>query len=126
MKVFFLLTAGAFLLGTALAQSTGKSSWSAPADAATKKNPLAGKSELAAGGKKIFAKTCAVCHDSGEKQKGPNLSLAHTQQQGDGELFWKISNGNSRSGMPSFSHLPEGQRWQLVLYIRSLKQNEGY
>jgi mono/diheme cytochrome c family protein len=119
-----LAFASTVVLAAALAQSKGQSSWIAPASAATKKNPLAGKSDLAAGGRKIFAKTCAVCHDAGEKQKGPKLSLAHTQQQADGELFWKISNGNSRSGMPSFSKLPEGQRWQLVLYIQSLAPSQ--
>ena len=39
-----------------------------------------------------------------------------------GALFWRMSNGNSRKGMPSFSSFPEAQRWQLVLYIRSLKK----
>jgi ribosomal protein S6E (S10) len=41
------------------------------------------------------------------------------QQQSDGALFWKISGGNSRQGMPAFSFLPEPQRWQLVLHIRA-------
>jgi hypothetical protein len=38
----------------------------------------------------------------------------------DGALFWKVSSGNSHSGMPAFSFLPELQRWQLVLHVRSL------
>ncbi|HYU78073.1 MAG TPA: hypothetical protein VEK56_03750 [Vicinamibacterales bacterium] len=36
------------------------------------------------------------------------------QAQGDGALFWKISSGNTRAGMPSFGFLPEAQRWQVV------------
>jgi hypothetical protein len=48
------------------------------------------------------------------------LQLPLVQQQSDGVLFWKITNGNTRRGMPSFSKLPELQRWQIVLYIRRL------
>lgn len=109
-----------------MAQSADRPEWKAPADAAARQNPLKDKPELAAGGKKIFSKSCAVCHDAGEKQKGPHLASDAVQGESDGALFWKISNGNSRSGMPAFSSLPDAQRWQLVLYIRSLaaaKQN---
>jgi hypothetical protein len=42
------------------------------------------------------------------------------QVQTDGALFWKISTGNTRKGMPAFSFLPEAQRWQLVLRLRTL------
>ena len=108
------------IASVSFAQSGERSSWTAPADAMAKKNPLASKPELAEGGKKIFAKTCATCHDAGEKQKGPNLASPDVQAESDGSLFWKITTGNSRTGMPNFNNLPDGQRWQLVLYIRSL------
>lgn len=127
MKSIFLLLAlsAGTLLGVVFAQAAAEEAWHAPAKAAGRNNPLAGKSELASGGKKLFQKNCAVCHDSGEQQKGPHLGLPATQGQSDGELFWKISNGNARSAMPSFSSLPEGQRWQLVLYLRSLAEKQG-
>jgi mono/diheme cytochrome c family protein len=117
VKTVFLLT---LCTGLALAQSAGRPEWKVPDDAASKPSPLSNKPELAAGGKKIFAKSCAVCHDAGEKQKGPHLASAVVQSETDGALFWKISNGNSRTGMPTFSSLPDAQRWQLVVYIRSL------
>ena len=104
----------------AASQTADRPAWNAPAEAAKKNNPLKDKPELAAGGKKLFAKHCAMCHDAGEKQVGPHLSSPFTQKQSDGELFWKISSGNSRAGMPSFSSLPDTQRWQLVLYLRTL------
>jgi len=98
--------------------------WQPPESAAAKANPLAGSPELAAGGRKIFMKTCASCHaGSGEglkAKKAANLRLPVVQQQSDGALFWKITNGNSRHGMPSFSGIPEMQRWQIVLYLRTL------
>lgn len=111
------------LLAAVAACAQSSPQWQAPATAAQKTNPLATKPELTAGGEKIFGRTCVVCHGDPKKGgngKGPNLASEAVQQESDGALFWKMTNGNSRRGMPSFSSLPEGQRWQLVLYIRSL------
>ncbi len=100
--------------------------WQAPSAAAEKKNPLANNPDLAAGGRKVFMKTCVSCHgESGEgvkTKKAADLKLPVVQQQSDGTLFWKITNGNQRRGMPSFSGIPEMQRWQLVLYLRTLSE----
>lgn len=99
--------------------------WHPPAAAIARENPLASRPELAAGGRKLFQKNCAECHGSNgsgmETKHSADLQLPVVQQQTDGTLFWKITNGNARKGMPSFSKLPEQQRWQLVLYIRTLK-----
>jgi mono/diheme cytochrome c family protein len=98
--------------------------WRAPDEAAAKENPLAEKPELAAGGKKLFKRNCVECHgDSGQGlKKAADLQLPIVQNQSDGALFWKITNGNPDRGMPSFSGIPELQRWQLVLYLRKFKQ----
>lgn len=100
--------------------------WQAPAGAAAKANPLAAMPEAAGGGKKLFARHCAECHggDGSGLRHAANLRMPIVQQQTDGALFWKISHGNSRRGMPSFSGLPEMQRWQVVLYLRSFR-DEG-
>lgn len=98
--------------------------WRVPAEAAEKKNPLAEQPELAAGGKKLFTRICVECHGrSGEgvKKNAADLQLSVVQAQSDGALFWKITNGNPDRGMPSFSRLPELQRWQIVLHLRTLK-----
>jgi mono/diheme cytochrome c family protein len=102
-------------------------SWRAPAEAAEKTNPLSARPQLAAGGKKLFARNCAECHGhSGEGlKKAADLQLPIVQDQTDGALFWKITNGNPDRGMPSWSKLPELQRWQLVLYLRTLKKADG-
>ena len=55
------------------------------------------------------------------KKHAADLQLPVVQQQTDGTLFWKITNGNPDRGMPSFSNVPELQRWQIVLYLRSFK-----
>src|SRR5205823_4384878 len=99
--------------------------WQAPPAAAEKRNPLANKPAAAAGGGKLFQRNCVECHgDEGsglEKKHSADFQLPVVQSQSDGALFWKITNGNPDRGMPSFSKLPELQRWQIVLYIRTLK-----
>jgi len=97
--------------------------WRAPEEAAAKKNQLAEKPELAAGGRKLFKRNCVECHgDSGQGlKKAADLQLPVVQEQSDGALYWKITNGNPDRGMPSFSGIPELQRWQIVLYLRTLK-----
>jgi hypothetical protein len=63
------------------------------------------------------------CHgDSGQGlKKAADLQLRVVQDQSDGVLYWKITNGNPDRGMPSFSGIPELQRWQIVLHMRTLK-----
>jgi mono/diheme cytochrome c family protein len=101
--------------------------WQPPAEAAARPNPLANKPELAAGGRKLFLRHCAECH--GEDGRGlkssADLQLPVVQEQTDGALQWKINNGNARRGMPSFSSLPELQRWQIVLHLRTLKPSRA-
>ncbi len=96
--------------------------WIAPVAASTKVNPLANRPETADGGKKLFAQRCSTCHggDGRGGERAPDLTTADVQAQRDGALFWKISGGNARGGMPAFSFLPELQRWQLVMHIRTL------
>jgi mono/diheme cytochrome c family protein len=116
------------VLTTALAQNTSyqpDSNWRAPAEAASRINPLANKPQLASGGRKLFLRNCAECHDkdgSGIVRKhAADLQLPVVQDQSDGALFWKVTNGNPDRGMPSFSRLPEAERWQIILFLRTLK-----
>ncbi len=97
--------------------------WKLPENAARRQNPLRQKPELASGGRKIFDRNCLQCHGDAShehKNNAPDLASPEVQQESDGALFWRISGGNARKGMPSFSSFPEAQRWQLVLYIRSM------
>jgi mono/diheme cytochrome c family protein len=102
--------------------------WHAPAKAAMRPNPLARSPEFSAGGEKIFLRECAECHQhdgSGLAEKhSADLRSPVVQSLSDGALLWKITNGNPRRGMPSFSRLPEKQRWQLVLFLRTLREHE--
>jgi mono/diheme cytochrome c family protein len=120
------------LVGMLVAQNTGyhpDPNWRAPDDAVTRANPLARKPEAAAGGEKLFKRNCVECHgEDGSgvaKKNAADLLLPEVQSQSDGILFWKLTNGNTDRGMPSFSRLPELQRWQLVLYLRKLTATQG-
>ncbi len=128
MRAMVLSLAAVGLLGAAFGQNISYQQdpkWQPPTEAVAKINPLAQKLETAAGGKKLFQRNCVECHGEAgtglEKKHAADLQLPVVQQQTDGALFWKITNGNTDRGMPSFSRLPELQRWQLVLYLRTLK-----
>jgi mono/diheme cytochrome c family protein len=114
----FALILASTLVTSAIARDVD---WTAPAEAAARANPLSARTDLTAGGKKIFGQRCAECHGAEARgtDRAPDLTADEVQQQSDGALFWKISSGNTRAGMPSFSVLPEAQRWQLVLSLRA-------
>jgi mono/diheme cytochrome c family protein len=115
-----------FVLALGVASAQGRQSahdWSAPAAADARPNPLSARTDTVAGGAKVFRERCAMCHgdDARGTDRGPDLSRLHVQSESDGALFWKISSGNARTGMPGFSFLPVPQRWQLVQHLRALK-----
>jgi mono/diheme cytochrome c family protein len=94
----------------------------APAKARAKANPLEADPDAVAAGKKLFEGHCAECHgDSAEgSKKAPSLRAEEVQQATPGTLFWILTNGVVRRGMPVWSKLPEPQRWQIVSYLKSL------
>jgi mono/diheme cytochrome c family protein len=96
------------------------SGWVAPPQARAKVNPLINRRDAAAGGGKLFQQRCSTCHgnDGRGTAKAPDLTDRAVQDQTDGELYWKMTTGNTHAGMPAFSFLPELQRWQLVLHLR--------
>jgi mono/diheme cytochrome c family protein len=124
-----ILLLGSGTLGLVWAQNADyrpDDRWQAPREAASRGNPLPATAEIVGGGRKLFLRHCAECHGDdgqGRRRAAADLQLPIVQQQSDGTLFWKISNGNPRRGMPSWGRLPEGQRWQLVLYLRALRPN---
>jgi mono/diheme cytochrome c family protein len=93
-----------------------------PAKAAGRHNPLEADPEAVAAGGKLFEQHCAECHGANANggKKGPSLRAEEVQQSTPGSLFWLLTNGVVRKGMPVWSRLPEPQRWQLVSYIKSL------
>lgn len=98
----------------------------APKKASTRRNPFANDPEALAGGAKLFAQHCAECHGASAEgsKKAPSLRAPEVQQSTPGTLFWLLTNGVVRKGMPVWSKLPDAQRWQLVSYIKSLGVSE--
>jgi len=93
-----------------------------PEKARSRPNPLANDPDAPAAGKKLFEDHCAECHGAGAAggRKGPSLRAEEVRQSPPGAIFWILTNGVVRRGMPVWSKLPEPQRWQLVTYLKSL------
>jgi glucose/arabinose dehydrogenase len=93
----------------------------APASAAATPNPAPGPAAAQAGQAEYLQK-CAACH--GQSAQGvaniPALASGPTQTATPGQLFWFITQGDVANGMPSWSGLPAGQRWQVVTYLKTL------
>jgi mono/diheme cytochrome c family protein len=94
----------------------------APKKAVARRNPLENDPDAAVAGGKLFEMHCAQCHgDMAEGgHKAPSLLAGPLQQATPGTLFWILTNGVVRRGMPVWSKLPEPERWQIVSYLKSL------
>ena len=95
-----------------------------PAKDHIRANPLASRPDSAAAGALVYREHCAQCHRAdamGDGHKKPPLRTAHVKSATDGDLEWFLRQGDLAHGMPSWSSLPESQRWQLVAYLRSIQ-----
>lgn len=125
-----------FLAGGALAvlSRADDPPWVAPARAARKRNPTTADARSIAAGREVYTRECASCHGASGRGDGPaardlqkspgDLTSAATQQQSDGALFWKTTEG--RSPMPSFAKLlSDEERWHVVNFMRTLASQQG-
>ncbi len=121
--VVVVLTVVAFAVGGGIKESKYAVLAEAPEKAREKKNPFAGDTQAVAAGGKLFEQHCADCHGAkaGGTRKGPSLLREEVQQATPGTLFWVMTNGVVRRGMPVWSKLPEPERWQIVVFLQSLK-----
>ena len=124
-----------FTLGRVAAQQTEPAPWVVPDDAKKVKNPIAPTPEALANAEQLFTDNCVLCHGEKGLGDGPGAKTIKVKPanftdpklmapETDGSLFWKMSKG--RGAMPSWEdQLSETERWQLVLYIRSLGAKAG-
>lgn len=124
-KVVLASVASAVTLAAAHAQG-GSLIQQAPPKWLRAKNPYQGSERAAEAGAKLYRRACAPCH--GSKADGaentPPLDRKDVREASPGALFWVLRNGSARRGMPSFAHLPEPQRWQIVSYLQSLHRGQ--
>lgn len=94
----------------------------APEKARAKRNPLASDPHALLAGRKLFEEHCSECHARSAEggRRGPSLRALEVRQAAPGALFWILTNGVVRRGMPVWSKLPDEQLWQLVTYLKSL------
>jgi mono/diheme cytochrome c family protein len=98
-----------------------------PEKARGRRNPLESDAASIPAGRKLFVQHCAECHGETAEggRKAPNLRAVEVQSATPGTLFWILSNGVVRRGMPVWSKLPEPERWQIVTFIKSLPPSTG-
>jgi len=110
-----------------------RSPWVVPESAKEKKNLYPPDKSSLARGKKSYKTECLRCHGKEGEGDGisatkiekivADLSSDYVQNQTDGELFWKISEG--RKPMPlSKRTLTDDQRWDIINYIRTFKKKK--
>ena len=114
-------------LATAAVLSAGLLAWCqggsliqrASSKALAMSNPLENDATAGRAGAKLYKRECSTCH--GESREGsanvPPLAQAEVYRAAPGTLFWILRNGWLTTGMPSFAHLPEAQRWQIVFFL---------
>jgi mono/diheme cytochrome c family protein len=93
----------------------------APAGRTHLGNPLEGNEGARRAGSKLYLRHCAACHGAKRQggRKAPPLDQAEVHQASPEVLFWILRNGSLRTGMPSFAHLPEPERWQIITFLRT-------
>jgi mono/diheme cytochrome c family protein len=117
------------LIAGAAVATAGSCDWKAPPTAANRPNPVPSNANTIAVGQKLYTANCFTCHGENGKGDGPGGAALEkkpadlgacikSNNETDGALFWKISEG--RSPMVSWkASLSETQRWELVNYIKT-------
>jgi mono/diheme cytochrome c family protein len=129
MKYLYILLFSLSFILFCYPSSSQSTNWVAPKDADNVKSPLAVNASVLGEAKALYVANCGPCH--GEKGRGdgpaaPGLNpkpADHTsvavQNESDGALFWKLSEG--RNPMPGYKKIfTDQQRWELIAFIRTL------
>ncbi|HET8965633.1 MAG TPA: cytochrome c [Candidatus Acidoferrum sp.] len=97
-------------------------------------NPLQPSQANLPAARALYLDKCTECHGDAGNGDGSQAKMydprptnftdaARMNSVSDGELFYKISEGHRP--MPAFKkRYTEEQRWQLVLFLRSLAQSQ--
>ena len=115
-----------FVMGASLLfASAGDGLWmtKVPEKDRARQNPFDSEAGAVAAGGKLFRQNCTSCHgdDATGLSNRPSLHSERVRAASPGELEWLLKNGSMKNGMPSWSRLPEQQRWQIVSYLKSFQ-----
>jgi mono/diheme cytochrome c family protein len=126
LAIFLIILNSALALTTALAfATTSAPHWQhIPAKDHARPNPLAGQPDAIAAGALLYSEHCQQCHQvnaQGDGDKRPSLRSKEIRMARDGDLEWFLRQGDLRHGMPTWSSLPQTQRWQLTAYLKSIQ-----
>jgi putative copper export protein/mono/diheme cytochrome c family protein len=126
------LAAAAALAVVAEVIAWGVSALSVPAYPTTYAGPVTSyTTHVIAGGARIYAAHCAVCHGQAGHGDGPaangmipppaDLTQAHTTYHTMGDMYWWVSHGYPGSAMPGFAKsLSEHDRWAVITFVMTL------
>jgi mono/diheme cytochrome c family protein len=95
-----------------------------PENDQSRPNPLAGTPQTVAAGALVYRDHCLQCHRTnaeGDGHKRPSLRSDRIRSASDGDIEWFLRQGDLGHGMPSWSSLPEAQRWQVISWLRSIQ-----
>lgn len=119
IAICFLLSA------TLLLAAAGDGLWvtKVPDKDRSRPNPFDASPAAQTAGAKLFKQNCSSCHGDHAEGKGhhPSLLSERVNSATPGELQWLLTNGSMKNGMPSWSRLPEQQRWQIVSFLKTLQ-----
>jgi len=127
--VFLLVASTVFFMSfTYISSAPDQDKWVAPTSSKELVNPFSGDASISKG-EAIYKTRCVVCHGATGKGDGPagksltpqaaSHAAEYVQNQTDGEIFWKMSEG--RGPMVGWKLIiSEEDRWNLVNYIRTL------
>ena len=125
MSKAFIFAVIVLILVPLLLAGVGDGIWmqKVPAKDRERQSPFDSEPQAIAAGAKLFRQNCAACHGSEAtgRNKKPGLHSDRIRSATPGELEWLLTNGSLKNGMPSWSRLPEPQRWQIVAYLKSLQ-----
>jgi mono/diheme cytochrome c family protein len=131
LSVVAIILAGVWAFDLTAAAHEGHKHRHAPASAKKLNNPMAANQENIDAGRALFNRNCASCHGEDGKAKTDlagamkvrPTDLTDKAMHGitDGEIYWVISNGIKKSGMPAFSAKTKpDERWQMVVFVKHL------
>lgn len=106
-----------------------------PEEAAAVANPVAVSAVSVAAGQATYTQNCATCHGAegkgdgaaaaGLNPKPADFHAAHVQGLSDGALFYIITHGREGTAMVAWEEiLSEGQRWEVVNFLRTFEAEE--